>query len=897
MSGPSQDNRTSRRHWSRRRKIVVILIALVMVATTSVVAIAEQYHSTTKETQLATAQNIVPNSGYDSKACDGVTSCSNTIAVAKWSVLLVGEAENEQGTSGLAVAVHGYTTTALEVPSTSATYPSESIYGVLITSAATVTVYVNFTGSEYYVIDLADFENTVVTSTYSSGTGTSDGDSEAVTCASSPTIANEVIFTEVAGKSTTLSSMNPGQGSQLSGPTATTSTIVNGEDQYYTDPNTGSYSTTNTLSNTVDWRSACVGLEPTTAPTAPTGLSASSIGTQSLTLSWSVTSSQSAYLTGGEVYEAAYTTACNAYSAVVSASSPYTSASVTSLTEGDFYCFEVTVSNGTGASTYSAAITDIQTETSPGAPTGLAITAQPMSTTVLNLGWTNSSTGNPVQLVNDTIARWSGSSCSGTATYTNLADADTTAIQVTGLTAYTTYSFELAQWNSIGIGSWTACSSGTTYGTPSAPTSLSVSAETAATITIDWSNSNSAGIILNDTVEYGTTTHVYTNWLSVGDVGTYTVPNLNPDTEYYFTVVAWTGGAASTNSSQLGVLTLAGIPSPPTNLQVTAKTATSLSLSWTAPSAGLGPIVNFTGLYEVSTCGATSGNSIGTWVYSVSVGTGTTVTISGLSPSTTYCVGVAAWTQGGQGAQVTTFATTYNAAPVAPTGVTYQTASRVAITLNWTLVTQSTDVNVTVYYTTASGCSGALTAESVGVATSYTTTGLTAATVYYWEVTAWSNGGQSGKSACILGATQASTPPMPYNVAALAVYQTSATIIWTNPAGYSLTANVVYLSSANGSCGSWGSGYPKTIAVSAYVTLTSLSPNSNYCVQVQAIDTGSPLSLPFSFTTGQLVTGVGPSPTGPTAYGGLVLAVALLGAVATAVATASYFRGTRRRPR
>ena len=328
------------------------------------------------------------NPGYGGEACNAATTCStNTIAVAAWSVLLIAVTIYST-TAPSAVAVHGYTPT--DLAATPATAPLSQIWGMVITTAATVRPYVNFTAATYYDVEFTDFTNTVVTATYYSGVGTTASGpppSTSATCAVTTTAANEQIFDAVGVRTTAEATITPTSPEAQLEMEATTTDVVTQETQDGATAATGVYTSTATLSTGAFWQTDCVGLLPASVPAAPTGLAAGTVTTTTIPLTWMDTASQVSTLTAGEVWQATWSGSCGTYSAVFAASSPYDAATITGLTAGSAYCFEVTVSNSTGPSADSVALTDVTTLPA------LATTSPPtVSTPTIDQGQTPTAT-------------------------------------------------------------------------------------------------------------------------------------------------------------------------------------------------------------------------------------------------------------------------------------------------------------------------------------------------------------------------------------------------------------------------------------------------------------------------------------------------------------------------
>ncbi|TML23288.1 MAG: hypothetical protein E6G35_14360 [Actinobacteria bacterium] len=167
-------------------------------------------------------------------------------------------------------------------------------------------------------------------------------------------------------------------------------------------------------------------------------------------------------------------------------------------------------------------------------------------------------------------------------------------------------------------------------------------------------------------------------------------------------------------------------PPTPTGLHVTGTTSTSVSLAWTASTGATG--------YRVYR---------GTSVTTV---TGTSATITGLNPGTTYSFAVSATNSGGESAKSGTVSATTGAGtgnpPPTPTGLHVTGTTSTSVSLAWTASTGATGYKVYrgTSVTTATG-------------TSATIGGLAAGTTYSFAVSATNANGESAKSAAVSATT------------------------------------------------------------------------------------------------------------------------------------------------
>jgi hypothetical protein len=175
-------------------------------------------------------------------------------------------------------------------------------------------------------------------------------------------------------------------------------------------------------------------------------------------------------------------------------------------------------------------------------------------------------------------------------------------------------------------------------------------------------------------------------------------------------------------------------PATPTGLTVTGVTSTSVSLSWSPVSTATS--------YAVQRATGT-----GSPVQIASGLTSTTYTDSTVSPSTTYSYTVTASNSGGTSApsgaaSATTLAS--SSTPSTPTGLTVTSKSGTSIGLAWTASSGAT--GYVLQRSTSSNFSPATSIAISGGSTTYTDTGLSRATTYYYRLEATNGSAVSGWS-------------------------------------------------------------------------------------------------------------------------------------------------------
>uniref|UniRef100_UPI001EF7FFD0 fibronectin type III domain-containing protein n=1 Tax=Cohnella mopanensis TaxID=2911966 RepID=UPI001EF7FFD0 len=362
--------------------------------------------------------------------------------------------------------------------------------------------------------------------------------------------------------------------------------------------------------------------------------------------------------------------------------------------------------------------------TIPAAPTGLTATG---GNAQASLSWVASSGA-----ASYTVKR---ATTSG-GPYTNVATGVTaTSYTNTGLTNGTAYYYVVSAVNAAGESANSAQvtvtpSVGTTI--PAAPTGLTATGGNAQA-SLSWIASSGAA---SYTVKRATTSGgPYTNVATGVTATSYTNTGLTNGTAYYYVVSAVNAAGESANSAQVTVTPSVGttIPAAPTGLTATGGNAQA-SLSWVASSGAASYTVK-----RATTSGGPYTN-VATGV------TATSYTNTGLTNGSAYYYVVSAVNAAGESAnsaQVTVTPRVGTTIPAAPTGVT-ATGGNAQASLSW--VASSGAASYTVKRATTSG--GPYTNVATGVtATSYTNTGLTNGTAYYYVVSAVNAAGESANSA------------------------------------------------------------------------------------------------------------------------------------------------------
>jgi hypothetical protein len=415
----------------------------------------------------------------------------------------------------------------------------------------------------------------------------------------------------------------------------------------------------------------------TPPPAVPTGLTATSTAPTSVSLSWTDASSNE---TGFSVERS--TTTGTGFSVLTTTAANATSYTDATATEGTNYFYRIQSTNVGGSSVYTSEAT---VTTLPNAPTSLTATAA--SATSITLNWTDASSKETGYDIERSLTSGSGFSVVGTAAANAVTYTDAS------LTTGTTYYYRLkSKVGTVGSVYSSVVSAVASIIAPTVSSSnLQFSNVNLTSLTLTWTPGNGQRriVILR---EYGSSisrspTNGQSNtansdkslaqnlgehnFLVYDGIGSsVTITGLINSTAYAVGVFEYNGTDATSmyliNSPLTGSTTTAGAIRPTvqaSNLVFSNVSQTSMTLSWTPGNGERRVIIASNGSSGVITKWPSNGQVVSAnsaWSlgqnldgnnHAVYDGTGSSVTITGLTPSTPYAFGIFEY-NGGEGSSV-----------------------------------------------------------------------------------------------------------------------------------------------------------------------------------------------------------------------------------------------------
>ena len=561
----------------------------------------------------------------------------------------------------------------------------------------------------------------------------------------------------------------------------------------------------------------------TGAPGAPTAVSGVA-GDTSVALSWTPPSAVGESAISDYVVQYALATDPTNWATFADGVSTATTATVTGLTDGTPYVFQVLAVNTAGAGAASAPSSSSTPMGVPGFPTITSLTAEDGA---LSVTFTAPSSGSV-----PTAYEYQLNGAGGWIT----AATTTSPLLVSGLTNGTLYSLQIRANSAVGEGAASPAASGTPEALPGAPSISSTSAGIGSAV-ISFTPGYSGGGSITD---YEYELNNSGTWTSTGStVSPLTISGLADATTYVIAIRAVTtsgGGAASAGAS----VTTPGTPAAP-SVGAIAAGDTTLSIPFTAGATGGSSITSYQ--YQLVTSGA--------WTTASS--SASPIVVTGLTNGTTYQVSVRAINAVGIGAASAPQAATPVTVPSAPAIVGNTVAgSNLQLSAAFTPPTSDGGSAIINYdYSTDAGAtwlSAATTVSPIIITTlsSDGTTPLINGQTYFVELRAINAIGAGTDSAVATGIAQ-TTPSAP-------------TISSVTPGPSSLA--VVFTPSSNGGAAITGyeyqlgpSGWAPTGTQGTSFLITGLTNGTPYSVTVRATNTvgsgaasgamaGTPLTTP-----------------------------------------------------
>ncbi|KAL7858365.1 hypothetical protein AOLI_G00184670 [Acnodon oligacanthus] len=452
---------------------------------------------------------------------------------------------------------------------------------------------------------------------------------------------------------------------------------------------------------------------------------------------------------------------------------------VTNLTPGGNYTFTVTAVAADGVS--AGAPTQISAFTKPDVVTNLTISDR--TTTSVSLTW-NSQQGNSSFY----RVEWTDGNLS------NNASAISMSYTVTNLTPGGNYTFTVTAVAADGVsaGAPTQISA---FTKPDVVTNLTISDRTTTSVSLTWNSPQRNSSFYR--VEW-TDGNLSNNASAIST--SYTVTNLTPGGNYTFTVTAVAADGVSAGApTQISAFTK---PDVVTNLTISDRTTTSVSLTWNSPQRN-------SSFYRVEwTDGNLSNNAS-----AISM----SYTVTNLTPGGNYIFTVTAVAADGVSAGAPTQISAFTK-PDVVTSLTISDRTTTSVSLTW----NSPQGNSSFYR--VEWTDGNLSNNASAISTSYTVTNLTPGGNYIFTVTAVAADGE------IKGApTQISAFTKPDVVTNLTISDrttTSVSLTWNSPQGNRSFYRVEWTD---------GNLSNNASAISMSYTVTNLTPGGNYTFTVTAV--------------------------------------------------------------
>ena len=518
----------------------------------------------------------------------------------------------------------------------------------------------------------------------------------------------------------------------------------------------------------------------------------------------------------------------------------------TGLTNSTGYTYVVSAI-APGGDPVSAAEVAATTYGPTAAPTGVTATA--FSSSQINLSWTDNATNETGYRISRRLtsgAVWTvvATTAPGATTYNN-----------TGLTTATGYTYRISAVAPGGALVSAADIAATTLIATAVPTGITATAISKSQINLRWTDAaaNETGYRVDRRPTLGLVWETVAT-LPIGSRAYNDTTGLSPAIGYTYKISAVAPGGTLVSAATVAATTF-GVTATPTGVTATAFSSTQINLNWTDAAT------NETGYRIERRLTLDPSDSPLTLVANLASNI-KTYQNTGLTNSTGYTYVVSAIAPGGDPVSAAEVAATTYGPTAAPTGVAATAVSASRIDLSWTdTATNETGYRIERRQTTGTATAFSLLVNLGAGVTTYSNTGLAAATGYAYRVSAIAPGGAQVSAADATATTFAVTAA-PTAFTATAISKSQINLKWTdvatNETGYQVERRLT-----SPTLSSWSAPVPLAAGVTTYIDTTGLAAATGYTYRVSAIAPGG--ALVSAATVAATTFGVTATPTGVTA--------------------------------